>query len=428
MKSILIIEDDIIFSRTIGNWLVKQGMRVESVTKLSDAKKSVREKEYDLILADLRLPDGNSTLFLEWLNDENYTIPFLIMTNYGQVENAVQAMQLGAVNYLCKPIRPDKLSEAIFNVLSKSHEENEFYRGESPQALELCKKLKLVALSDYSILIRGASGVGKEHVAREIHDQSHRHSKPYITVDCGAIPEELAASEFFGHRKGAYTGAESDTPGLFRAADGGTLFLDEIGNLSYKTQTLLLRALQEKTYKPLGSTHEYAFNIRLIAATNENLEKAIKEGRFREDLFYRLNEFTLTLPRLSECKEDILPMANFFLRRASEKLKRHFQGFDRLAETALEQYPWFGNIRELKNTINCAALIAESQWITVKDLSLDLSIETEEEPEDATEQEKEKVILLQTLERTGNNRSKAAKMLKLSRTTFYEKLRKYHII
>ena len=428
MKSILIIEDDIIFSRTIGNWLVKQGMRVESVTKLSDAKKSVREKEYDLILADLRLPDGNSTLFLEWLNDENYTIPFLIMTNYGQVENAVQAMQLGAVNYLCKPIRPDKLSEAIFNVLSKSHEENEFYRGESPQALELYKKLKLVALSDYSILIRGASGVGKEHVAREIHDQSHRHSKPYITVDCGAIPEELAASEFFGHRKGAYTGAESDTPGLFRAADGGTLFLDEIGNLSYKTQTLLVRALQEKTYKPLGSTHEYAFNIRLIAATNENLEKAIKEGRFREDLFYRLNEFTLTLPRLSECKEDILPMANFFLRRASEKLKRHFQGFDRLAETALEQYPWFGNIRELKNTINCAALIAESQWITVKDLSLDLSIETEEEPEDATEQEKEKVILLQTLERTGNNRSKAAKMLKLSRTTFYEKLRKYHII
>ena len=430
MKSILIIEDDIIFSRTIGNWLVKQGMRVESVTKLSDAKKSVREKEYDLILADLRLPDGNSTLFLEWLNDENYTIPFLIMTNYGQEENAVQAMQLGAVNYLCKPIRPDKLSEAIFNVLSKSHEENEFYRGESPQALELYKKLKLVALSDYSILIRGASGVGKEHVAREIHDQSHRHSKPYITVDCGAIPEELAASEFFGHRKGAYTGAESDTPGLFRAADGGTLFLDEIGNLSYKTQTLLLRALQEKTYKPLGSTHEYAFNIRLIAATNENLEKAIKEGRFREDLFYRLNEFTLTLPRLSECKEDILPMANFFLRRASEKLKRHFQGFDHLAETALEQYPWFGNIRELKNTINRAALIAERQWITVKDLSLDLSIEPEEEPEDVTEQEKEKekVILLQTLERTGNNRSKAAKMLKLSRTTFYEKLRKYHII
>lgn len=428
MKSILVIEDDIIFSRTIGNWLVKQGMRVESVTKLSDAKKSVREKEYDLILADLRLPDGNSTTFLEWLNDKHYTTPFLIMTNYGQVENAVQAMQLGAVNYLCKPVLPDKLMEAVSKVFSRSHEKNEFYRGESPQALGLYKKLKLVALSDYSVLIRGASGVGKEHVAREIHDQSHRRSKPYIPADCGAIPEELAASEFFGHRKGAYTGAETDMPGLFQRADGGTLFLDEIGNLSYKTQTLLLRTLQEKTYKPLGSTHEHTFDIRLIAATNENLEKAIKEGRFREDLFHRLNEFTLTLPRLSECKEDILPMANFFLKQASEKLKRHFQGFDRLAETALEQYPWSGNIRELKNTVNRAALIAESLWITVKDLNLDLSIELEEEQEDATNQEKEKIMLLQVLARTGNNRSKAAKMLKLSRTTFYEKLRKYHII
>ncbi len=428
MKNILIIEDDIIFSRTIGNWLVKQGMKVESVTKLSDAKKSVREKEYDLILADLRLPDGNSTTFLEWLNDKNYTIPFLIMTNYGQVENAVQAMQLGAVNYLCKPIQPDKLSEAISKVFSKPHEENEFYRGESPQAFELYKKLKLVALSDYSVLIRGASGVGKEHVAREIHDQSHRHNKPYITVDCGAIPEELAASEFFGHRKGAFTGADSDRPGLFRTANGGTLFLDEIGNLSYKTQTLLLRALQEKTYKPLGSTHEHTFDIRLVAATNEDMEKAIRKGRFREDLFHRLNEFTLKLPGLSECKEDILPMAGFFLKHAGEKLKRPFQGFDRLAEAALGQYPWPGNIRELKNAVNCAALVAEGQWITAKDLNLDLSVKQEEKPADMTEHEKEKALLLQILDRTGNNRSEAARMLNLSRSSFYDKLKKHGII
>lgn len=428
MKNILIIEDDVVFSRTISNWLTKQGMKTESVTKLADAKKSVREKEYDLILADLRLPDGNSTTLLEWLNNHDYTIPFLIMTNYGQVENAVQAMQLGAVNYLCKPIQPDKLSELISKVFNKPHEENEFYRGESPQALELYKRLKLVALSDYSVLIRGASGVGKEHVAREIHDLSHRHGKLYIPADCGAIPEELAASEFFGRCKGAYTGAETDMPGLFQRANGGTLFLDEIGNLSYKTQTLLLRTLQEKTYKPLGSTHEHTFDIRLVAATNEDLEKAIREGRFREDLFHRLNEFTLTLPRLSECKEDILPMANFFLQHASEKQKRHFQGFDRLAETAIGQYSWPGNIRELKNTINSAALVAESQWITAKDLDLDLSVEPEVEPVDVTEQEKEKSMLLQTLEQTGNNRSKAARMLKLSRTTFYEKLRKYQIV
>lgn len=428
MKNILIIEDDVIFSRTISNWLTKQGMKTDSVTKLSDARKSVKEKEYDLILADLRLPDGNSTTLLEWLNERHYAIPFLIMTNYGQVENAVRAMQLGAVNYLCKPVRPDTLSQTIAQVFNNPHEENEFYRGESPQTLQLYKRLKLVALSDYSVLIRGASGVGKEHVAREIHDQSHRYGKPYVSADCGAIPEELAASEFFGHRKGAYTGAESDMPGLFQRAEGGTLFLDEIGNLSYRTQTLLLRALQEKTYKSLGAIHEYTFDVRLIAATNENLEKAIKEGRFREDLFHRLNEFTLTLPRLSECKEDILPMANFFLGHAAEKQKRHIQGFDRLAEAALEQYPWPGNIRELKNAINGAVLMAEGQWIRAEDLNLDLTVKSEEKPVDMAEEEKEKMLLLQTLERTGNNRSKAARMLKLSRTTFYEKLKKYQII
>lgn len=428
MKNILIIEDDVVFGRTISNWLAKQGMKTENATKLSNARKAIKEKEYDLILADLRLPDGNSTQLLEWMNEHHYAIPFLIMTNYGQVENAVQAMQLGAINYLCKPVYPDKLLELIAKVFNKPYEENEFYRGESPQTLQLYKRLKLVALSDYSVLIRGASGVGKEHVAREIHNQSHRRSKPFIPADCGAIPEELAASEFFGHRKGAYTGAESNMPGLFQRAEGGSLFLDEIGNLSYKTQTMLLRTLQEKTYKPLGSTHERTFNIRLIAATNENLEKAIKEGRFREDLFHRLNEFTLTLPRLSECKEDILPLANFFLKHASKEQKRHIQGFDRLAEAALGQYAWPGNIRELKNTVNRAVLLAESPWITVDNLNLNLKMEPEEEPEDMAEEEREKALLLQTLERTGNNRSKAARMLRLSRTTLYEKLKKYHIV
>lgn len=258
--------------------------------------------------------------------------------------------------------------------------------------------------------------------------KSHRRNKPYVPADCGAIPEELAASEFFGHRKGAYTGAESDMAGLFQRTERDTLFLDEIGNLSYRTQPLLLRALQEKTYKSLGSTHEHTFNIRLIAATNEKLEKAIKEGRFREDLFHRLNEFTLTLPRLSECKEDILPMANFFLKHALEEQKRYIQDFDCLAEAALEQYPCPGNIRELKNTINGAVLLTKASGYTAEDLNLIPMLEPEEEPVDMAEEEKEKTLLRQTLERTGNNRSKAAKMLKLSRTTFYEKLRKYQII
>lgn len=195
------------------------------------------------------------------------------MTNYGQVENAVTTMQLGAINYLCKPVQPDNLLALITEILDKNDNEQEFYRGESPKAHEMYRLIEMIACADISVLLRGASGTGKEHIAAEIHARSHRKNKPYLAIDCGAISDELAASEFFGHQKGAFTGAESDKVGLFRAVNGGTLFLDEIGNLSYKTQMLLLRALQEKRCKPIGSTKEYSFDIRLVAATNENLEK-----------------------------------------------------------------------------------------------------------------------------------------------------------
>lgn len=424
MKIILIIEDDIVFSRTISNWLVKKGMKTDSVVTLADARKAIKEKEFDLILADLRLPDGNSITLLKWMNENYYSVPFIIMTNYGQVENAVTAMQLGAVNYLCKPIQPDKLLSLITERFNKDSEQTDFYRGESEKAQEMYRLIRLVAFSDISVLLRGASGTGKEHIASEIHNQSHRKNKPYLTVDCGAISDELAASEFFGHRKGAFTGADSDKTGLFRAADGGTLFLDEIGNLSYKTQMLLLRALQEKRYRPVGSMREFTFDIRLVAATNENLEQAIAEGRFREDLFHRLNEFTLHLPPLAECREDILPFADYLLKIACIRQRKRLQGFDRMAQATLTEYSWPGNIRELRNIINRAVLICEGQWISATDLDLDISIRPEEVPV-LPEEEKERQLLLHTLEKTGNNRSKAAVLLNISRTTLYEKLKKY---
>ena len=427
MKTILIIEDDIVFSRSISNWLVKKGMKTECVATLANARKAIGQKEIYLILADLRLPDGNSTSLLKWMNEKYYSIPFLIMTNYGQVENAVTTMQLGAINYLCKPVQPDNLLALITEILDKNDNEQEFYRGESPKAHEMYRLIEMIACADISVLLRGASGTGKEHIAAEIHARSHRKNKPYLAIDCGAISDELAASEFFGHQKGAFTGAESDKVGLFRAVNGGTLFLDEIGNLSYKTQMLLLRALQEKRCKPVGSTKEYSFDIRLVAATNENLEKAIGEGRFREDLFHRLNEFTLRIPTLAECREDILPLAYFFLKLTCAKAHKSFRGFDRLAEAALLEYPWPGNIRELKNVIGRAVLICQEQWISVSDLNLEISLPKEEETQ-WTEEEKEKALLLQTLEKTGDNRSKAARLLNVSRTTLYEKLRKYHII
>lgn len=353
-RTILIIEDDIIFSRSISNWLRKNNMETECVAQLSSARRKLSSGEYDLVLADLRLPDGNSTDLLRWIHEKDLNVPFLIMTNYGQVENAVEAMQLGAMNYLCKPVHPDKLLEPINKVFSRiRHDINEFYCGESDKAREMYRQISLVAASDISVLLCGASGTGKEHIARELHEQSRRKNRPYVTVDCGSIPEELAASEFFGHRKGSFTGAVSDKTGLFQEADGGTLFLDEIGNLSYKTQMLLLRALQEKCYKPVGSMKERRFDIRLLAATNENLEKAIAEGRFREDLFHRLNEFTIRVPRLSECPEDILPMAKFFLDRFSKEYRLSVQGFDCLAIAAMREYGWPGNIRELRNAVLC---------------------------------------------------------------------------
>lgn len=426
MKTILIIEDDIVFSRSISNWLVKKGMKTDCVTTLANARKAIGQKEFDLILADLRLPDGNSTSLLKWMNEKQYPIPFLIMTNYGQVENAVTAMQLGAVNYLCKPVQPDKLLALITEIFDKESDKPVFYRGESLKAHEMYRLIEMIAGADISVLLRGDSGTGKEHVAAEIHARSHRKNKPYLAIDCGAISDELAASEFFGHQKGAFTGAESDKTGLLRAADGGTLFLDEVGNLSYKTQMLLLRALQEKRCKPVGSTKEYSFDIRLVAATNENLEKAIEEGRFREDLFHRLNEFTLRIPTLAECREDILPLADFFLKLACAKVHKSFHGFDRLAKAALLEYLWPGNIRELKNVIGRTVLICQEQWISVSDLNLEISLPKKETQ--WTEEEKEKALLLQTLEKTGDNRSKAARLLNISRTTLYEKLKKYHIV
>lgn len=330
--------------------------------------------------------------------------------------------------HLCKPIQPDKLLEAIRKEFSRPrHDGTEFYRGESDKAREMYRRISLVAPSDISVLIRGASGTGKEHIALELHEQSRRRNRPYITLDCGSLPEDLAASELFGHRKGAFTGAESDKVGLLQEADGGTLFLDEIGNLSYKSQMLLLRALQEKCYRPVGSTRERGFDIRLIAATNENLEEAIAGGRFREDLFHRLNEFTIRVPLLSECPEDILPLARFLLGHLMKEHHKRVQGFDRLAEAALRRYPWPGNIRELRNALRSALLLTDGDWITATSLNLDLTLKQEEVPS-LTEEEKERLLLLQTLEQTGNNRSKTAKLLNMSRTTLYEKLRKYGII
>ena len=452
MSSILIVEDDITFGMMLKTWLGKKGFEVSSVSNIARARKHIESQNVDLILSDLRLPDHEGIDLLKWMNEQGMDIPLIIMTGYADIQSAVQAMKLGARDYIAKPVNPEELLKKISECLqsekslathnvakssskkgastsSKDSTENHraYLEGESDAAKQLYNYVGLVAPTNMSVLINGSSGTGKEYVAHRIHQLSKRNDKPFIAVDCGSIPKELAASEFFGHVKGSFTGALTDKTGAFVAANGGTIFLDEIGNLSYEVQIQLLRALQERKIRPVGSTQEISVDIRLVSATNENLEKAIGEGRFREDLFHRLNEFTLRIPTLAECREDILPLAYFFLKLTCAKAHKSFRGFDRLAEAALLEYPWPGNIRELKNVIGRAVLICQEQWIYVSDLNLEISLPKEEETQ-WTEEEKEKALLLQTLEKTGDNRSKAARLLNVSRTTLYEKLRKYHII
>lgn len=426
MKNILIIEDDVVFSRSISNWLKKKGMATAYVVTLSAARKELQVKKFDLVLADLRLPDGSSMELLKWMKGKYYSIPFLIMTSYGQVENAVEAMQLGASNYLCKPVQPDRLWEVIEKEFSRpQHGSTEFYRGESEKAREMYRLIGPVARSDMSVLLRGASGTGKEHIAAEIHEWSLRRHKPFVAVDCGAVSDDLVRSEFFGYCKGAFTGADSDKAGLFQAAEGGTLFLDEIGNLAPVNQMKLLRALQEKRYLPVGTVRERPFDIRLIAATNADLEKAIAEGSFREDLYHRLNEFTIRVPLLSECGEDILPLAEFFLKQFSARYGKPVQGFDREAAAVLRQYGWPGNIRELKNTVRRAVVFAGEGRISAQELNLDQGMKLGNM---IVCPEKEEQQILRILGQTGNNRTLTARVLGISRTALYYKLRKYGIV
>ena len=324
METVLIVEDDRVYARATTNWLVKNGINARYVLSVDNAKEFLDNHDVDLVLSDFRLDNGNGMELLEWMNTHGYRIPFLIMTGYGDIPGAVEAVKKGAVDYLPKPVQTEKVLGIIRKALERKRRDGNtkqrFYTSKSPLALRLQEHIRLVAPVDtLAVLIRGASGTGKEYVARQIHVLSGRSDASFIAVDCGVLPKELAASELFGHVKGAFTGATENKTGMFAAANHGTLFLDEVGNLNAEVQRALLRALQEKRYRPVGGKEEIQTDIRLVAATNEDLEKAIAEGRFREDLFHRLNEFPLHVPLLAECIEDIIPLAEFMLDAANQE-------------------------------------------------------------------------------------------------------------
>lgn len=390
------------------------------------------------MLCDLRLPDGDGIDLLEWVSNRNVNVPLIVMTSYAAIPSAVQAMKLGARDYISKPVNPEDLLQKInevFNAGVKTGkqipvsesvpEETNYLEGQSEAARQLYTYVKLVAPTSMSVLINGASGTGKEYVAKRIHQLSKRSEKPFVAIDCGAIPKELAASEFFGHKKGSFTGAIEDKVGAFIEADGGTIFLDEIGNLSYDVQVQLLRVLQERRVKPIGTTTEVKVDVRLIAATNEDLKAAIKSGAFREDLYHRINEFTIYMPHLCERGEDIPLFANFFLDQANRELEKPVPGFLPEAMEKISQYTWPGNLREMRNTVMRAALLAQGNPIRVEHLGIDMNIDKPINILHDPDSERTKIV--SALQKCSGNKSKAAAMLGIDRKTLYNKLKLYQI-
>ncbi len=446
-KHILIVEDDVTFSLMLKTWLGKKGFAVDTASSITRAKKQLETDTYNLVLSDLRLPDEDGIALLNWMDEEGYNCPLIIMTGYADIQSAVLAMKRGAKDYIAKPIQPDELLKKINEALQAltpvtRHIDStkrtnpsiptsghpNFLEGESEAARQLYNYVGLVAPTHMSVLINGASGTGKEYVAHRIHQLSKRADKPFIAIDCGSIPKELAASEFFGHIKGSFTGALTDKTGAFEEANGGTLFLDEIGNLSYEVQIQLLRALQERRIRPVGSSKEVEVDVRLISATNENLESAIEKGNFREDLFHRINEFTLRMPSLKDRQEDILLFANFFLDQANHELGRNLIGFDTQASTALQNYSWPGNLRQLKNIIKRATLLAKSNYITYADIASELTDNASPAKSlGLHNEEAEKKRILEALRQTNQNKSRAAQLLGIDRKTLYNKLKLYEI-
>ncbi|WP_281531498.1 sigma-54-dependent transcriptional regulator [Leyella stercorea] len=471
MQHILIVEDDIAFGTMLQTWLRRKGFEVEKATSVGAAVKLLTGtfgKEVDLVLSDLRLPDHDGLRLLAWMHEHDINAPFIVMTNYAEVQNAVLAMKSGAADYIAKPVQPDILLQKIKDAMEQNAQQasstiqnsttqnaptahNSKFKtqnscsgkrlyepsakltaprhieGKSEASRQLYSYVELVAPTPMSVLILGASGTGKEYVAHRIHDLSARADKPFFALDCGAIPRDVAASEFFGHKKGAFTGADTDKRGAFEMANGGTLFLDEVGNLSYEVQVQLLRALQERRIRPVGGTQEIPIDIRLVCATNENLEEAVGEGRFREDLYHRINEFTIYMPKLSERGSDLFLFAELFIRHANEELNRTVEGFDSDAAELLASHSWPGNLRELNNVVKRAVLLTRGNKITTTELTQAMGQIRTDNVLQLHDEDTERQRIITALQQTNGNKAKAARLLGVDRKTIYNKIEKLGI-
>ncbi len=455
-QQIHIVEDDVAFGKMLTSLLERNGFEVTISLTGENARKRISESKFDLLITDLKLPDDSGLDLLEFSQKNSPNTKVILMTGYAEVDTAVKAIKKGALDYISKPFRPEELLMIIEDDFKKKEpsdvissensvstategklkeslktysEKPNFVSGISESSKKFNEYLKLVGPTDMCVLIQGESGTGKEVAAKAIHNYSNRKDKNFIAVDCGAIPKEIAASEFFGHVKGSFTGAVNDKKGHFEAADGGTLFLDEVGNLSYENQIQLLRALQERRIKPVGSNTEINVDVRILSATNEDLLKAVSEGKFREDLYHRLNEFSIHIPSLHERKEDLFLFIEYFLNEANNALGKEVIGLSKEVEEAFKNYAWPGNLRELKNVIKRSVLLTNSNLVPLDVIPREVlfSEKPKKETVDFSKESNEKQLILNALKEADYNKTKAAKLLNITRKTLYNKLEHYQI-
>lgn len=442
-KRILIVEDDIAFGKMVGNYLTKKAYNITSCATVKEARDAITNQTFDILITDLKLPDESGLRLLEHTKEIAPKTDVIVMTGYADVTTAVEAIKKGALEYISKPFRPEELLMVVEQSLEENKTTKEqpaelpnsaatnpnFIAGISESSNRFNEYVKLVGPTDMCVLIQGESGTGKEVAAKAIHRQSTRSNDAFIAVDCGSIPKEIAASEFFGHIKGSFTGAIADKKGHFEAAHGGTLFLDEVGNLSYENQIQLLRALQERKVKPVGGTAEIDVDIRVISATNEDLLAAVKTGKFREDLYHRLNEFAIEIPPLRQRKEDLILFSDYFLSEANKGLNKEVLGLSKEVEIAFKKYHWPGNLRELKNVIRRSVLLAQKPLISLDVIPREVlnSQEARVVQKDFSRHSNEKQLIVNALREANYNKSRAAILLEITRKTLYNKMAQYQI-
>lgn len=466
MKKILIIDDEVNVVQLLSKFLTRNGFDVGTASSGNSGLEILKTEPFDLVLCDFRLEDTDGREILKKIKTQYPKTGVIIITGYSDIKMAVELIKMGAYDYISKPLYPDEILNTITKALethqavvqnddrspsavsikvNKKQNLSGFVVGTSRASKELYRQIELVAPTNYSVIILGESGTGKEEVAKSIHLHSNRHNQPFVAMDCGSLTKELAASEFFGHEKGSFTGAFATKIGHFEMANGGTLFLDEVGNLSYEIQAALLRTVQERKVKRIGSTKEIDLDVRIIVATNENLQEGILRGRFREDLYHRFNEFGVYLPPLRDRGSDIVLLAQFFLEEANKELGREVTGFSAETLECFMKYRWPGNVRELKNIVRRAALITEGNEITAKSLPLELSnyrapvieyvqaqpeIQPVKEPKHDLKNaalEAEYDTILKVLREVNFNKTKAAEILNIDRKTLYNKMRAINV-